>query len=200
MQEYPGQQRQGLWAPLNRTPPSAFPVGVLGYGSIGASLTHTLRGLGYPVTALASAARTAPDGTAIVSGPEGLSRIARSALAVVNTLPLTGQTHGILNAAFFAEMREGSIVINLGRGAHLDEADLLAALDRGRPAMAALDAFSEEPLPEGHPFWSHERVIVTPHVAGNADPAAVTAFVAEGIRAFEAGRAPEGLVDRGVGY
>ena len=200
MLSYPPLQKAADWSPLNRTPPSAFPVGVLGFGRIGASLAHSLRGLGYPVTAYASRSRAEADGTKIVSGTEGLREIAQTCRAVVNSLPLTDETENILNAGFFREMREDSIFINLGRGQHLVESDLLAGLDQGRPAAAALDAFRDEPLPQEHPFWRHEKVFVTPHVAGNADVSAVAAFVAEGIRQFEQGGAPAGLVNRASGY
>lgn len=200
MSSYPALQKAAEWSPLNRTPPSAFPVGVLGFGRIGSVLAHSLRGLGYPVMAYASRPRTETDGTNIVSGAQGLREIAQTCRAVVNILPLTDETENILNAGFFADMREDSILINLGRGQHLVEADLLAGLEQGRPAVAALDAFRDEPLPPEHPFWAHEKIYITPHIAGNADVGAVAAFVTEGIRRFEQGEAPAGLVDKAAGY
>ncbi|MBE1285738.1 MAG: hypothetical protein GJ676_20670 [Rhodobacteraceae bacterium] len=200
MAGYAQQQSRREWSVINRTAPSRFPVGILGFGRIGACLAGSLRGLGYPVTAYASRARTEPDGTRVVTGNTGLDQIARENLAVVNLLPLTKDTVGILNTRFLEQMREDALLINLGRGAHLVEQDLLSALALGRPAMAALDTFENEPLPADHPFWRHDRVQITPHVAGDADPKTVARFIANGIAAFEAGQKPAGQVDREVGY
>ena len=97
-------------------------------------------------------------------------------------------------------MRDDAILINLGRGEHLIEQDLIKALDQGRPGMAALDVFMDEPLPTDHPFWEHRNIMLTPHVAGDAHRRTVAKFVATGIRQFEKGHSPQGLVDRGRGY
>ncbi|SLN21608.1 Glyoxylate/hydroxypyruvate reductase A [Roseovarius albus] len=200
MQSYPAQQREANWNIINRTPPSNFPVGILGFGKIGSQLAAPLRLLGYPVTVLATSEREIEDGTVVVTGDEGLGEIIQNSRAIVNLLPLTEQTEGILNADTFAQMRDDAIVINLGRGGHLIEDDLLDALEKGRPAAAALDTFATEPLPTDHPFWKHDKVFVTPHVAGDADADDVAVFIAEGIRQFEAGKNPAGLVDRATGY
>lgn len=196
---YPAQQKRKEWNPINRTAPSSFPVGILGYGHMGATLARRLHDLNYPVTAYASNARD-DAGVTVLSGPGGLSRIANNCLAIVNLLPLTPGTEGILSAAFFAMMRKDAIIINLGRGGHLVEADLVSALEHGHIAAAALDTFATEPLPREHPFWDHDRVFITPHVAGDADPSAVAQFVADGIVRFENGKRPEGMVDRNRGY
>lgn len=200
MQGYIRQQEQALWAPLDRTSPLRFPVGVLGYGNMGRHLARALVLLGFPVTVLASRPRPGEAGERVVSGREGLHEIAASARAVVNLLPLTDATRGILDREVFARMRADSILINLGRGGHLVESDLLDALEAGRPGFAALDVFAEEPLPPEHPFWRHPKVRVTPHVAADADPVSLARYVAEGIAAFERGERPAGLVDRQAGY
>jgi glyoxylate/hydroxypyruvate reductase A len=200
MQSYCEQQREANWSIINRTPPSKFPVGILGFGKIGSQLAAPLRMLGYPVTVLATSPRVMEDGTVVVSGDAGLREVIQNTRAIVNLLPLTEQTEGILSAETFAQMREDAIVINLGRGGHLVEGDLIAALEKGRPAAAALDTFAIEPLPKDHPFWKHDRVFVTPHVAGDADADDVAIFIAEGIQQFETGKAPTGLVDRSAGY
>ncbi|WP_406648362.1 NAD(P)-dependent oxidoreductase [Aliisedimentitalea scapharcae] len=200
MQGYVDQQAQQQWAVINRTAPSRFPVGILGFGKIGSCLARALRGLGYPVTAYASRDRQEPDGTVVVSGSGGLAQTVSQSRAVVNLLPLTDETVGILNTRLLDQMRDDAILINLGRGAHLAEPDLIPALERGRPAMAALDTVATEPLPQNHPFWTHDRIRITPHVAGDADPMAVARFIADGIASFEAGQKPAGLVDRQTGY
>lgn len=199
MWEYAPLQAGRKWHPINRTPPSAFPVGVLGCGKIGGTLVRTLRSLGYPVTAYGGTARTEGD-VRVLSGSPGLAELAQCSRAVVNLLPLTSETNEILSAKFFANMRSDAILIHLGRGGHLMEDDLVAALDQGRPAKAALDVFSTEPLPADHPFWQHKKIMLTPHVAGDADFRAVANFIAQGILQFQRGEAPEGLVDRDRGY
>jgi glyoxylate/hydroxypyruvate reductase A len=199
MWDYAGQQRAEVWQMINLTTPAEFPVGLLGFGNMARPLADALTGLGYPVTAYASGPR---DGGAVrvVSGAAGLEEIARESRAVVNLLPLTDQTRGILDAGFFAQMREDAMLIQLGRGGHLVEPDLIAALDRGRPAMAALDVMAVEPLPPGDPLWRHPKVMLTPHVASESDPDAAARLIAEGILAFERGEMPDGLVDRRRGY
>ena len=199
LSDYAQQQQEGIWHPINRSPPTEFPVGILGYGAIGKTLADALVVLGYPVMAYAS--RSRQDGAVnVVSGSDGLAAIARDNLAVVNLLPLTTATRGILSASVFTQMRTGSILIHLGRGDHLVEEDLTQALKRGRPERAALDVFSTEPLPKAHPFWRNNKVLITPHVAGDADYRDVATFIAKGITEFERGEDPEGLVNRTRGY
>lgn len=199
MWRYGDFQSKGIWQPINRSAPSDLPVGILGFGNMAQSLATNLRHLGYPVTAYASQSGNR-DGVEILAGPDGLRRLVSSSRALVNLLPLTATTEGILSAEIFAEMPEEAILLQLGRGGHLVEEDLLEGLEQGRPAMAALDVFSTEPLPKDHPFWDHEKVMLTPHVASDAAPEVMADWVAEGIRTFESGDKPKGLVDRCRGY
>ncbi len=115
-------------------------------------------------------------------------------------MPLTAATAGILNAAAFARMKRGAALVNAGRGGHLVEADLLAALASGQVSAAVLDVFAEEPLPRRHPFWRHPRIVVTPHVAAETHPPTAAPIIAAAIRDFEAGRRPANLVDPARGY
>ena len=196
---YLAQQQAQEWNVINFTPPSDFPVGILGYGTMGQALAESLRSFGYPVSAFVRTVKS-EDTVRVVAGSEGLAEIARMSRAVVNLLPLTVATKGILSAGFFEKMRDDSILIQLGRGGHLIEKDLIEALDSGRPAMAALDVFSMEPLPSDHPLWRHERSVITPHAASAASPRATAAWVADGIARWERGETPQGLVDRRRGY
>ncbi|MBX2869115.1 MAG: hypothetical protein KTR18_10590, partial [Acidiferrobacterales bacterium] len=199
MWEYPSLQAEKNWRAINRTPPSAFPVGILGCGKIGGKLAQILIDLGYPVKAYGSRSRQEGDLT-VLSGHLGLEEIAKSSNAIVNILPLTEKTNGILSADFFANMRDDSILIHLGRGDHLVDNDLTQALVQGRPAKAALDVFMQEPLPLEHPFWENGNIMLTPHVAGDADFRSIAQFVADGISQYEKGKQPAGLVDRNLGY
>lgn len=199
MFDYPALQARRQWTPVNWTLPADFPVGILGYGKMGGSVARAMAAMGYPVTAWASRARSAPDAE-VVSGGEGLDRVLRESAALINVLPLTPETDGLLNAGAYARMRDDAILIQIGRGEHVVEADLLAALDAGRPALAALDVARTEPLPEDSPLWTHPRIMLTPHAASTASEAGVARSVADGIAAFLAGEVPEGLVDRMRGY
>lgn len=199
MFDYPALQARREWRDLNWVTPAAFPVGVLGFGNMGRAIAGGLAGLGFPVTAWAGRARTA-GGIRVVSGTKGLDKVLGASRALVNVLPLTPGTVGILNAVTLAKMRDDALLIQLARGAHLVEPDLIAALDAGRPARAALDVASVEPLPPDSPLWSHPGVMLTPHVASAADPDAVARSVAGGIRAVLEGRSPDALVDRSRGY
>lgn len=199
MAQYQAQQRSRVWDAFNREGPGGFPVGILGYGQLGGTLARALIGLGYPVRVYGSRARV-EDGVEVLAGVDGLAEVLRESHAVVNMLPLTDATIGILNAETFAQMREDAILIHVGRGGHLVEDDLVAALEAGRPAHAVLDVFTTEPLPDDHVFWGHDKITVTPHVAGEPKPAIAATFAVEGIAAFERGEQPLGYVDRDRGY
>ena len=140
------------------------------------------------------------DDVASVVGWGGLYDALPAADAVVCLLPLTKDTEDILCADFFGRMKEGSLLVNVGRGRHLVDEDLPAALGQGRPAHVVLDVFREEPLPEGHPFWSHPRIIVTPHVAALTDPRGAAERVAENWRRLAAGEELLDVVDVDSGY
>ncbi|MFA7476250.1 MAG: NAD(P)-dependent oxidoreductase, partial [Castellaniella sp.] len=119
---------------------------------------------------------------------------------LVNALPLTDATRGILCGRTFDQLRPDALVINIARGGHLVEADLLAALDDGRLRAAALDVFEREPLPPGHPFWADPRIRITPHIAGASLMDRTVRQIAGKIRALDRGEAISGIVDRDRQY
>jgi glyoxylate/hydroxypyruvate reductase A len=119
---------------------------------------------------------------------------------VVNLLPLTPATRGLFNAATLAQMRRGASLVNLARGAHVVDADLLQALDTGHLARAVLDVFHTEPLPPEHAFWAHPRVTVLPHVAAPTDPRSAARIAAANVIALRDGQSLSNVVDRARGY
>ena len=136
----------------------------------------------------------------VVRGQAALGPALSGTEIVVNLLPLTRHTRGFLCARLFGAMPRGGAVVNFGRGAHLVEADLLAALDRGHLHRAVLDVHAVEPLPPDHAFWRHPRVTVLPHVAAQTDRRSAAQVVAANLARLEAGLAPLHRVDRTRGY
>ena len=133
-------------------------------------------------------------------GDSGLTPFLNSTRILVVVLPKTEATNGIINRRTLALLPRGAYLINIGRGEHVVDADLLAALDSGQVAAATLDVFSSEPLPSDDPYWVHPKVTVTPHHSGNARVATKSKILAENIRRALAGEALLQPVDRNRGY
>ena len=194
---YAVQQRTALWRPHAQRRADEVGVAVLGLGQMGRAAAQGLARHGYRVCGW-SAHQAAVDGVTTSSGD--VRDVLADAQIVVNLLPLTPATRGLFNAARLAQMRSGASLVNLARGAHVVEADLLAALDNGHLRHAVLDTFDTEPLPTDHPFWRHPKVSLLPHVAAQTDPRSAASIAAVNVRAFRAGLAPAHLVDRARGY
>jgi glyoxylate/hydroxypyruvate reductase len=156
--------------------------------------------LGFPVKVWSRGARPVPAGITGFHGRDGLAAMLRETEVLVNLLPLTAETHGILNRDLFDAMPRGGYLIQVGRGEHLVEADLLAALDSGQLAGAALDVFIAEPLPSEHPFWRQPGIVLTPHDASDVSLPAVGRTILATAQALQAGVRPQHAVDRGKGY
>lgn len=184
-----------------RVPPLARDrkVTVLGLGELGAFCATTLAALRFDVAGWSRRPKQIP-GIHCLSGAAGLREALNRAEILVLLLPRTPDTEGLLDAARIAELPKGAVVINPGRGALIDEAALLDALDRGHLGQATLDVFQTEPLPADHAFWRHPRVTVTPHIAAETRPATAARVIAENIRRSEAGEPMLYLVDRAAGY
>ena len=188
------KHRWNPWAP--EFPPT---VGLLGTGQMGQRSAAAFAELGFPVHGY-SRSGGGPESVEMHSGDGGLAEIASVSDYLVNLLPLTNRTRSILDRSLFSHMKEGSTLINVGRGEHLVQEDLLEALQTGRPACAVLDVFRTEPLPPGHPFWPHPRILVTPHCASITRTDEAAALAVESYRRVMAGKPPLGRVDRVRGY
>jgi glyoxylate/hydroxypyruvate reductase A len=196
---YRAQQAAQQWTPRKQFMAADRTVGILGLGTLGADAAAKLRALGFRVCGWSRRAKTLA-GVEAFFGDDGLEAMLRQSEALVCLLPLTGETRGILDAPRLGLLPHGACVINLARGAHVVEGDLLAALDAGRLAHAYLDVFQTEPLPADHPFWTHPRVSLTPHVAALTEPRTALAKVVANLERFARGARPEALVDTAAGY
>ncbi|SDE36682.1 2-hydroxyacid dehydrogenase [Limimaricola pyoseonensis] len=174
-------------------------VTVLGAGALGGRVARLLAQIGFETRVWSRSGR-AVEGAQSFAGPEGLVRATTGADAVVNLLPLTPETENLLDAALFGRMARGGFVASAGRGQHLVEADLLAALDSGQIGAAALDVFRAEPLPPGDPLWAHPGILVTPHVAAPTQAGSAVRIMAENIRRHRRGDPIPERVDRARGY
>jgi glyoxylate/hydroxypyruvate reductase A len=193
------EQTEARWS--YAFPPQAADrrVGVMGLGVLGSAAAASLAAHGFPVAGWSRETRQL-SGIESFAGRAGLPAFLARTDILVCLLPLTRDTAGILNAATFAGLPRGAYLINVARGAHLVEADLIAALDSGRLAGATLDVFREEPLPAANPLWRHPKVLITPHVASYASPLTAAEGVAENIRRARAGQPLLHQVDRARGY
>jgi len=194
---YLEQQRHREWRPVEYS--RRRRVVVLGLGRLGGATARLLAKLGFAVTGWSRTEREL-QGVTCISGPDALHTALPEADAVVCMLPLTDATRGLLAAPLFARMKSDSLLVNVARGAHLVEPDLLAALDQGRPVAAYLDVFDHEPLPPDHALWSHPAITVTPHVASLTNQAAAAARLVERYRRMRGGAPLPGPVDLGRGY
>jgi len=200
---YARQQAAGRWQALPQRRSDEMQVAVLGLGEMGCAVAARLAAQGYRVRGWRqggsrSAERAAP--VPASEGPDALVPLLAGSDIVVNLLPLTPRTMGLFDARTLAAMKPGAALVNLARGAHVVEADLLAALASGQLLQAVLDVFQTEPLPPGHPFWAHPQVTVLPHAAAQTDPRSAAAVAAANVRALRAGQALAHRVDRERGY
>lgn len=194
------QQRDRIWQRRDQRRAQDVPVGILGNGEIGQRVAADLVHLGFPVMSWSRTAKAISSSSRSFHGPAGLVAMLAETEVLVNLLPLTSETRGILNGELFAQMRRGGYLIQVGRGEHLVEDDLLAAIDRGHLSGAALDVFTAEPLAQAHPFWHHPQIAITPHDASDVSVHAVASTLAATADAVSAGRRPPHAIDRARGY
>jgi glyoxylate/hydroxypyruvate reductase A len=193
------EQREGRWT-------FAFPklvgdrtVGILGLGVLGTAAAETLRDFGFQVRGWSRTPKSL-DGVTSFHGRDQLQSFLAGAEILVCLLPLTSDTEGILNAELFSALPNGAAIVNVGRGRHLIEGDLVDALASERVSAATLDVFETEPLPAASPLWRSDRVLITPHVASYCDPKSAAKGVVENIRRVRADKPPLNQVDRQRGY
>ena len=197
--EYRALQQRKEWLELSAPSTSERRIGILGIGELGSASARLLTTLGFPVMGWSRSAKTLP-GVQTFHGADGLMAMAAQTDILICLLPLTPETRGVLNAKLLSALPRGAYVINGARGGHMVAQDMLAALDSGHIAGAALDVFEPEPLPPESPFWSHPKVFLTPHAASITIPSSVAPQVVENIHNMRDGRPLINLVDFSLGY
>ena len=196
---YAADISQGRWTahpPRNR---ADFPVGVMGMGVLGQRVAQALTHFEFPVNGWSRTAK-AIEGIRGFHGDEQRDDFLAASRILVNLLPLTVDTQGIMNRNTLSRLQPGGYVINVARGAHLVDEDLLALLDSGHLAGATLDVFRTEPLPLDHPFWRHPNITITPHTSARTLRETSIAQIAGKLMALQRGEFVAGLVDVGRGY
>ena len=196
---YEADARAGRWSfrkPLVR---HDFPVGLMGLGVLGQRVARSVAQFEFPVHGWSRSARNI-EGVRGYAGAAQFDEFLAATRVLVNLLPLTDATRGILNRETLSKLRPGAYLINIARGGHLVEEDLIPLIEEGRLAGATLDVFRTEPLPADHPFWRHPGITVTPHAAARTLRHESIAQIAGKIRAMERGEPVTGVVERERGY
>jgi len=197
-------QREKRWAPKVQWPASAISVGIMGLGALGSDAARALQHLGFRVSGWSRSAKDI-GGVECFHGSDQIDTFLRQTDILVCLLPLTPDTRHILNRGLFARLSRNSplgapVLINAGRGGLQNEADILACLDDGTLGGASLDVYAKEPLPADSRFWTHPKVVLTPHNAADTDADEISKYVGHQIERFEAGETLENVVDPARGY
>lgn len=197
--DYQAQKQQAKWQPLEEHRREDFTIGILGAGVLGAKVAESLCAWDFPVRCWSRSRKTLP-GVTSFAGSEELGAFLQGTRVLINLLPNTPETVGIINLSLLNQLADDSYVINLARGVHVVESDLLQALENGKLHGAMLDVFSQEPLPADNPLWAHPRVVMTPHIAAVTRPSEAIAYITRTIEQLERGETVKGQVDRTRGY
>ena len=196
---YEADMAAGRWGYRKPRLRGDFPVGVMGLGVLGERVAKALAQFDFPVNGWSRSPK-AIEGVRGFAGAAQFNDFLAASRVLVNLLPLTPETADVIHRDTLAGLQPGAYVINVARGAHLVEDDLLAAIDSGHVAGATLDVFRTEPLPAGHAFWNHPRITVTPHTSARTLRDESIAQIARKMAAMERGEAVAGVVDAARGY
>ncbi|WEF26523.1 glyoxylate/hydroxypyruvate reductase GhrA [Klebsiella aerogenes] len=197
--DYQALKQASRWQPLAEYHREDFTIGIMGAGVLGGKVAESLLSWGFPLRSWSRSRKSWPQVRSF-AGQEELGEFLRETRVLINLLPNTAETVGIINQPLLSQLPDNSYVLNLARGVHIVEQDLLAALDSGKLKGAMLDVFSREPLPQESPLWAHPRVAMTPHIAAITRPEEAIAYIAGTISQLERGEAVSGQVDRQRGY
>ena len=197
--QYEASMRAGQWAYRKPRLRQDFAVGVMGLGVLGERVAKALAQFDFPINGYSRSPKVI-DGVRAFTGAEQFNEFLAASRVLVNLLPLTPETANVMNKDTLGRLQPGAYVINVARGAHLVEEDLLALIDSGHVAGATLDVFRSEPLPAGHAFWNHPRITITPHTSARTLRDESIAQIARKMAALERGEAVAGIVNPARGY
>lgn len=192
-------QQKKQWQPLPAIAPAQCCIGIMGLGQLGEHAARAFADLGFAVHGWSRTPKSIPN-VRTFAGEAQLADFLAETDILICLLPLTPQTQNILNRALFAQLPRGAYVINVARGAHLVDADLLSAFDSGQLSGACLDVFRQEPLPPEHAFWQHPKITITPHISSVTDPQSVAGQIVENYRRLRQNQPLQHTVDRSRGY
>ena len=190
---------QGIWSFRKPRRRAEFPIGVMGLGVLGERVAKALASFEFPVNGWSRSVKVI-EGVRCFTGPEQLDAFLTATRVLVCLLPLTPDTRDIMRLETLARLKPGGYVINVARGAHLVDEDLVTLIDRGHLSGATLDVFRTEPLPQGHPFWHHPKITVTPHTSARTLRDESIAQIVGKIQALERGEPVAGIVEPDRGY
>ena len=197
--DYVDAQRERRWDPIDIVPAAERRIGIMGLGTLANAAIAALRPFGFPLAGWSRSAHSI-EGVECYSGAQGLEPFLSRSDILICLLPLTSETHGILSESVFSQLPRGAGLINVGRGGHLVERDLLKALEQGQISGAVLDVLKEEPPAAAHPFWNHPRILLTPHMASNTSAESGGRALLANIRRHQKGEPMTGLIRRELGY
>ncbi|MBE0507659.1 MAG: glyoxylate/hydroxypyruvate reductase A [Marinospirillum sp.] len=196
---YARQQQQGIWQEQMARSMGEMRLGILGLGALGQKVAQQLAGLGYKVAGW----KRSPlilEGVQVLTGDQGFDDLLKQSDVLISLLPNTTQTRGVLNRSTLGRLPQGAVLVNVARGVQVVDEDLLQLLDEGHLRLAVLDVFHQEPLVQGHPFWRHPRVVMTPHMAAATLPEPAVEQVLGNLQRLASGQEPLGLVRADSGY
>ncbi|WP_312274937.1 glyoxylate/hydroxypyruvate reductase GhrA [Pseudescherichia sp.] len=197
--DYQAQKQQARWQALDEYQREDFTIGILGAGVLGAKVAESLQSWGFPLRCWSRSRKSWP-GVKSFAGENELSDFLQGTRVLINLLPNTSETRGIINVSLLNQLADNAYLLNLARGVHVVEDDLLQALESGKLKGAMLDVFSKEPLPASSSLWAHPRVAMTPHIAAVTRPNEAIEYIARTITRLEQGEPVTGQVDRTRGY
>jgi len=197
--DYQAQKQQARWQALDEYQREDFTIGILGAGVLGAKVAESLQSWGFSLRCWSRSRKPWP-GVKSFAGENELSDFLQGTRVLINLLPNTSETRGIINVSLLNQLADNAYLLNLARGVHVVEDDLLQALESGKLKGAMLDVFSQEPLPASSPLWAHPRVAMTPHIAAVTRPNEAIEYIARTITRLEQGEPVTGQVDRTRGY
>ncbi|HBR1219960.1 glyoxylate/hydroxypyruvate reductase GhrA [Klebsiella quasipneumoniae] len=197
--DYQALKLASRWQPLPEYRADEFTIGIMGAGVLGAKVAESLQPWGFPLRVWSRSRKSWPQVQSF-AGQAELGGFLQGTRVLINLLPNTAETVGIINQTLLAQLPDESYLLNLARGVHVVEEELLAALNNGKLKGAMLDVFSREPLPQESPLWAHPRMAMTPHVAAVTRPMEAIAYIAGTISRLERGESVSGQVDRQRGY